>query len=513
MSSKGPFVRESSGLVKQVSFLDAVMINFGNMSAGVALYTGVTPNVKPGSDLVLASLIAFLLSLPQAYVYTQLMTRIPRTGGDYVWISRNLYGHIGVVMALILLVESTAYFALTAFFASTAINNAFVEVGVVYHNDFLLSFGQSVDPFTSPTKAFLIGAIVFSVIVLFNIVRAKWGFTLVSVFGIVSLIGTLAAFAVVLSHMGGLNPSSPEVVNVFNATASTTTVYTPSLADTIYMIPFLALFTYPWMQAGPAIAAEIKGKRALKWNVVVGLLMTFVVVTGGYAATYALAGYSNVTQLFMNTGYGNPPYFIPFTFWTAAIFLAGNEALAMIIGIGLIAWELFILSYGVIIFSRYVFAIAFDRALPDKLAEVNPKTNSPIYTHLLDLVLTLALLGYITYIGANNALSLYGMTFLGALYFAFVAAAALVTSLKEGRNLVLSVASVLMLGYFAYLTYLSATNPAFGFMLPNGSPNPLTLDFVVGAVVFSVVLYAVMYFYRKRQGIDLSMVYKLIPPE
>ena len=513
MSGKGPFIRESSGLVKQVSFLDAVMINLGNMSAGLALYTGVTPYVQPGSDLVLASLIAFLLSLPQAYVYTYLITRIPRTGGDYVWLSRNLNGHIGVIMGLILLVESTAYFALTAFFASTAINNVLVEVGAVYNNAALLNLGNAVNPYTSPTTAFVIGALVFAFIVIINIVRARWGFSLVSIFGIISAIGTVLAFAVLLANLGHFNPSSSQVVNIFNATVTSSTNYSPTIADTLFMIPFLALFTYPWMQAGPAVAAEIKGKKALKWNVVIALFVTFVLVTGGYAVMYALGGYNYITQLYINAGFGNPPYYIPFTFWNVAMLLANNEILALIIGLGLIAWELFILSYGVIVFSRYVFAIAFDRALPDKLAEVNPRTNSPIYTHILDLVLTISLLGYITYIGANNALALYGMTFLGALYFAFVALSAIVASVKEGKNIPLLVSAVLMLGYFGYLTYVSATNPDFGFMQPNGMPNPLTLDFVIGAVVFSVVLYLAMYFYRKKQGIDLSLVYKVIPPE
>ncbi len=512
MSGKGPFIRESSGLVKQVSFLDAVMINFGNMSAGVALYTGVTPLVRPGSDLVLASIIAFLASLPQVYIYTYFMRKVPRTGGDYIWLSRFLNGHLGVVFALMLMVESTAYFALTAFFASTAINNVLVELGVLYNNQGLLSLGGQVDPFTSPWTAFAIGATIFTLLIAVNIARARWGFKLVTIFGALSAIGTVTAFAVLLVNLGSFNQNLPTIENVMNATV-TDQPFSMSWADTLFMIPFLALFTYPWMQAGPAIAAEIRGEKALKYNVLIALFITFVLVTAGYAVVYALGGYSVVTQLYMNTGFGNPPYFIPFTFWTLAILMAHNLVIGLVIGIGLISWELFILSYGVIIFSRYTFALAFDRALPDKLAEVNPKTNSPVYTHLLDLVLTLALLAFITFIGANNALSLYGMTFLAALYFAAVAIAGLLYSIRKERNPLLTVASLLMAIYFAYLTYVSATNPDFGFMLPDGSPNPLTVEFVTASFLFIVAVYVIMYFYRKSQGIDINAVYKYIPPE
>jgi len=511
-SAKGPFVRESSGLVKQVSMTDAVMINLGNMSAGVALYTGITPYVMPGSDLVLASIIAFLASLPQAYVYTHFITKVPRTGGDYVWLSRFLNGYVGSIMAILLLVESTAYFALTAFFASTAINNVLTEMGVLYNNQAMVNLANQVNPYTDPLIAFAIGALVFGIIIALNILRARWGFKLITAFGALSAIGTLLAFVVLLANLSNFSASLPSIENLMNVTV-TDQQYSPNLSDTLFMIPFLALFTYPWMQAGPAIAAEIRGKNAVKYNVIIALLITLVVVTGGFAVMYALGGYSLITQLYMNAGYGNPPYFIPFTFWTVAMLLAKNELLSLIIGLGLISWEFFILAYGVVVFSRYVFALAFDRVLPDKLAEVNPRTGSPVYTHLLDLILTVLLLGYITFIGADNALALYGMTFLAALYFALVGIAGTVHSVKSEKNPILLIASIIMVGYFAYLTYVSATNPDFGFMQPNGTPNQLTLDFVIGSLIFSVGLVLAMYFYRKRQGIDISLAYKYIPPE
>ena len=73
------FVRNSSGLVKRVSLLDAVMLNVANMGAGLAVFTGVSPYVRPGSVLWIASLITFLATLPLSLLYTYLLIKTHRT--------------------------------------------------------------------------------------------------------------------------------------------------------------------------------------------------------------------------------------------------------------------------------------------------------------------------------------------------------------------------------------------------------------------------------------------------
>ena len=94
------FVRDSTGLVKNVSFLDSISLNLSNMSIGplmttIAGSTSATLLIIPtvtGLNLVAAAIIAFLLAVPQIVVYTMMTRRFPRTGGDYVWISRTFGG-------------------------------------------------------------------------------------------------------------------------------------------------------------------------------------------------------------------------------------------------------------------------------------------------------------------------------------------------------------------------------------------------------------------------------------
>ena len=99
MTTKAPvFVREATGLRKEVSLLDAVALNVSNMSSGTAIAViGFTLAILPslsGVNLLGTTVIGFLLSIPEIIVYTMLSERMPRTGGDYIWMSRIL-GPIG----------------------------------------------------------------------------------------------------------------------------------------------------------------------------------------------------------------------------------------------------------------------------------------------------------------------------------------------------------------------------------------------------------------------------------
>src|SRR5579864_5710967 len=93
------FVRESTGLVKNVSLLNALTLNMGNMSAGAALatvgFTMASLTSVACVNLVYASIIAFLLSIPQIIVYSLMGSTVRRTGADYVWITRTFGGAIG----------------------------------------------------------------------------------------------------------------------------------------------------------------------------------------------------------------------------------------------------------------------------------------------------------------------------------------------------------------------------------------------------------------------------------
>ncbi|ABP95660.1 MULTISPECIES: APC family permease [Metallosphaera] len=521
MSSKrNVFIRESSGLLKQVNLLDAVMLNIGNMSAGVTLFESISPYINnyPGGVLWLASIIGLVFAFPQLLVYTYMTRKMGRTGGDYVWISRNLNGAIGSTMAIALMLESVAYFALVAFFSASSINAVLYTIGSVDNSPSLVSLSNNVfvNPYngglTFEQKALFYGiaAAFFVIVILLNIFRSRWGYSIVTGFGIVSL-STLVIAMIVIGASAGrfgtaitpfLNSINSSLVNVYQSSPHTAFPTNFSIVSTVLLLPLFALYTYPWMQAGPAVSAEFKqSDRVAKFNLVFALLLTAILVTGGFLEMDLVAGYP-----FNFVAY---PYFI-YNFWTVAIALAGNPALQWLIGIGAIAWNFFVLAYGIIVFSRYVFALSFDRILPEKFAEVN-RFGSPVYAHALDLTITLLFL-LVPVFSLNAALSLYGATILGSIYFLVASTAGAIYGLRN-RAKAISVAGVISALYFAFLTYEAATNPLFGFTTSTGSVNLTTLIFVVGVLVVGFLVYLVSNYRNKKKGIDISLVFKEIPPE
>jgi hypothetical protein len=86
----GLFARKSTGLVREVSGKQQIFWNFlsGFPPYGLALGVFVALSGFPGGNLVVAALLAIPLALVLAYVYGLLTAVMPRTGGDYVYVSR-----------------------------------------------------------------------------------------------------------------------------------------------------------------------------------------------------------------------------------------------------------------------------------------------------------------------------------------------------------------------------------------------------------------------------------------
>ena len=91
------FVRDATGLVRELSWFDTFLCGFGilNVALGLVQAFAYAPYVFPGSSMA----VAFLIALPGAFfigLLNALFTAaMPRSGGDYVWVSRSLSPVVG----------------------------------------------------------------------------------------------------------------------------------------------------------------------------------------------------------------------------------------------------------------------------------------------------------------------------------------------------------------------------------------------------------------------------------
>jgi len=506
------FVRESTGLVKSVSLLDAVSLNISNMSAGAALgvlgFTMINLPSVSGLNLVAASLIAFLLAIPQVVVYTMMSRRIPRAGGDYVWISRTLGGWLGAPISFAgYTLETLAYLALISISAVFAIGSVLVAMG------YQVGLGLALPSYlqgSSPAAQMIIAMVVFGALITLNIFRPKAGYKLVSVLTAYGLFSIILSIAVLLySGRSGII----SFVNSLGAQGITyqslTSSYTGPLFNfgtVMFMLPFFAAFVYPWLNAAPAVASEIKGGRALKLNIPVSAVLVVTILTAALGTMYYVGGFG-----FINEAMSNPTLVLNYSlnFWTLAMGVSPSPVLAWLIGAGWIVWNLAVLAYGIIVFSRYLFAQAFDRFLPEKLAYVSPKYGSPVIAHVIDLVITFGLIGLAVYF-YGSLQALFGAIVISMVYFGFIGVAAAVYALRKERGATrgaLALSGSIMVAYFAFLTYEFLANHAVW------GVDTLSLAYVGASVVAGFLLYGVARSRNSKRGIDISLAYKEVPPE
>src|SRR5208282_3906706 len=278
-------------------------------------------------------------------------------------------------------------------------------------------------------------------------------------------------------------------LNSIGANATYTSVarsYTGPSFDwgaTMTFIPFFALFVYPWVNAAPAVASEIKGKSSVRWNVPVSAFLVMILMTGAFATMYYVGGEAFINGAFANANLVNN---YSFNFLTLAIGVASSPIISWIIGIGWILWVINILAYLIVVEGRYLLAQAFDRFLPEKVAYVN-KYGSPVFAHLIDLVITIGLVAGASFL-YGTFVSLYGTIVGPMIYFAFVGLAAVIYAVrheKGGSKALLAICGIISALVFLWLTSQFLAYPAIW------GGNTLAYGFIVGTAIVGAIIYGI----------------------
>src|SRR2546421_3956942 len=96
------FLRNATGLLREVSVLDAFIMNtFGmNIAVGaVFLFLQAPANFPDGNMLVAVIIGTLLMAFTLLWVYSEFAAAMPRSGGDYVFVSRALHPFLGWLLS------------------------------------------------------------------------------------------------------------------------------------------------------------------------------------------------------------------------------------------------------------------------------------------------------------------------------------------------------------------------------------------------------------------------------
>jgi hypothetical protein len=137
------FARKASGLVRSFSPTDALFYNILAINPFLVAQLSFTTMAVafPGANLWLAVLICGMLCIPEALVYAQLTTLMPRSGGDYVFQSRILGGGAATFFAFsgIIIAEIAAILLVVSVGTGQIFSPFLTMLGAYYHSHALVS--------------------------------------------------------------------------------------------------------------------------------------------------------------------------------------------------------------------------------------------------------------------------------------------------------------------------------------------------------------------------------------
>jgi amino acid transporter len=516
------FLREATGLIRQFSWLDALMISAANIAIGVWTISGqiaFVTSADPGADIVMSVHMGFLLSVPVAVTYVLLGIIMPRSGGDYVWVTRLVNRVVGFMVGwgfwiAVLGVAGTLAYV----WAIVVLPTFFGSFGYVALNPGLVSLAST---FSQPVPLIIAGMFF---LILCTVVAGIGGNTfrpaMIFSFALI-LLSTIVFMGVVagsthsdfVNAMNGFGGSDISYQGIMTQAQSAGWTFAPiTLAATLLSAPF-GVFLFAGQNLSAAAGGEIKTIRKSMWISIVGsLVIAWVVAVVGIQLSLNVFGYDFIQAATFKWPLVGAPYVL----FLVSPLVHGNLVLLALMQIGFLISLPWAISAALLVCTRYVFAFSFDRVFPSRLADINEKFHFPLKAAAVNFVGATAfffLAAFTPYVGLLlNATAIYCLVWaVGSLCAVVIPfkkkeLAAVLPGAKWPIPLI-SIIGVISTAMMLLSLYWAVTTPAVG-------PSTALAD----GVLLTILLVGLAVFYvsssvRRREGIDLKQVYAEIPPE
>ncbi len=535
-TSKSVFVRDATGLVKQISGADALGMALTQMGLLYAFNAvAFAEGFYPGANPVPVEFYGLLLVLPIAAMYTLLSIAIPRSGGDYVWVGRIFHPSIGFIANFAFTVLSISVVgAVAPWIGQWSIAPMFYDLGILDKNPSYTAIANSLQ---SPSAAFWISVVFIIIAGLIVLASSRlaartvkyWAFLSIIV-GAIFVVTVLSAgsstFAQNFNTLSGSNMTYNQIVALGQQNGAYNGVPPLFSSTSLSAGALLGGLSFLGFNASAYFAGETKRNPRTQILAQMGGAIIFCVFqTVIIAVEYLGEGpsFANSMAALWVSGLPAYPYLagVPPLGSGLAMFWTQNQVLIAI----------FTLSFGVtamvmnvsIFFtlSRNLFAWSFDRVAPSVFANINPRTRTPVYAISIMTVVGL-LYAYISIFqyGLLSTLFTYGTagTFM---VFLIVAVAAIVYPYSR-KDIFEStyplsqkkLGGVPLVSIFGVLSVIVSLYTIYAILLPAiGNVGYVLLTGIVPTFVLGAVIYTIAAAVRRRQGIDLNMLQKQIPPE
>ncbi len=544
------FVRKATGMVRSWSVLDAFIYAFFSINIiTLGLYIFSQMYFLEGG-MVSALIVSAVFIFFEVIVYAALIAVMPRSGGDYVWQSRILGGAVGFILAVTgwwfilwlwvpLYGDMFRHIVLVPLLGVLGVKGAALWFAGTQNG----AFTASLLTLVIVSVFIALGMKTYARIQKFSFYGGMLGLLIVIV---MLLMGSPEAFKAGLESnavsMFGAQPGVYDATVALGTNAGAITPFSGGTLVAIFLvIPYLVFFNL-WPNWGATLYGEVRGATDFKRNItgmgwalgittLLGIVLLFAIKkTIGWDFYMQANGawWSNFWALSSDAP-ALPVW--PYPALLAA-FLTSNKLLQFIV-VALMSLWWFGWSGTVFLSStRVIFAAAFDRLLPEKVAEVDARTGTPIYALLLMTVPSIAIAYLYDYnIATFQSLTLCSTLVIAVTYLGTTIAAIILPYKKPdlynaspiaqykflGIPLI-TVAGVIFGGFLVFLLYQWILDPnalyGIGYSInENGYKNLTSLEFMGANYLLAAIIYFGFKSARKSQGIDIDKVHAEIPVE
>ena len=521
--------RAKSGLVRTASTYDAFVFALAAISVGIMLSWGqfFGTSSYPGANILLALAISTLAALSIAWGYQHWGMVFPRSGGDFVFLSRGLHPGIG--------------FGVNVVFVFMVAVSPALAMGIM--QPLWVSFAAAIGTMTG------IGALGDFA----NWLNGNPGFALIGtipvvITGIVGVFGLRAqlrwlGLLFVIGLVGGLIL----IVALFLASPSTfidhLNSYAGVSADNVQSTAAKNGFAYGGFDLGQTfkltnwfaaslffvlvltyIGGEIKNANRSFQRGMMGAILFSVVMTAifGLALDHAVDPQLQGALAFNafvapTASTPNLPYAheLMRILWGAT----GPTAILTILGyLTMMAWVTIWWASLVPFAQRAVLAWSLDKLIPSSVSKVNPRYHTSLPSLLIAcLMIEFFILAFAFFPGLRTIAllipiyTMIGITMAVGIFFPYVRKSLFEQSVVGRSKLfgipTMSVACALGTIVMVVWTWLLWVDP----VAAGTDRRPIVIVVILAALV--AAYYFFLRSYRRRQGVDLSATFKQIPIE
>lgn len=519
------FVREATGLVRSVRAGDSFFATFALVTGGVPIFLISLLFLSPNANYTLALLIMFIPSIALASAYTLFGISMPRSGGDYVFVSRGLNSFLGFINSFGLFFAYVFSVGVYAMFGMQYIGYTFTTYGFLQNSDSLTKIGTWI---LGTDASVILGVVT----ILFFLLLLTFGSTRLT-FRMIFWTGVLEVIAVVIFFSINATISQASFIQHFNNQAGDPQAYQSVISSavaggmgtksgwggTVLALP-IAWYAFTWYTLPANWAGELREvRRSLPISIVGALIFILIFYIVFYSVTFHAFGQTFVTAWSYNYDSGiSMPFDYIGTYTPFFISLVYANPIIPILAL-LVFWlpDIMFFAPTLIAGTRYLFSWSFDRTAPEIFSKVSEKTKVPVVaTIAVGAVAIVGLLAY-AYIPTVAIVDVIPIFDFGFIIPAITAIALPFWKKNLYESSFVVKRKVIGLPVLSWLGVIALVGIIYGIIgLWNSYLMPINL--ATGVAIFIVyglgaAIYISMFIANRRKGIDIRHAFREIPPE